>query len=128
MTFNPNTNQTELQNKKEAEETPTSFGGMNVNEFNSPKKNRITFNPKTIRAGLQNKKEAEETPTSFGDMDGDEFNSPKKNRMAGPGGAFAIKMMQNPQLAESNAEWNRQFIQSNPGRDFYHSKIEMGVG
>ena len=87
----------------------------------------MTFNPKTIRAGLQNKKEAEETPTSFGKMDGNEFNSPKKNRMAGPGGAFALQMMQDPELAESNAKWNREFIQSNHGRDFYQSKIEMGV-
>ena len=88
----------------------------------------MTFNPKTIRAGLQNKKEAEETPMSFGKMDGNDFNSPRKNRMAGPGGAFAMQMMSDPELSESIKDWNQKFIQSNQGRDFYHSKIEMGVG
>ena len=87
----------------------------------------MTFNPKTIRSGLQNRREAEETPMSFGKMDGNEFNSPRKNRMAGPGGAFAMQMLSDPELAGSIAEWNKQFIQSNQGREFYQSKIEMGV-
>lgn len=41
MTFNPKTIRAGLQNKKEAEETPTSFGKMDGNEFNSPRKNRM---------------------------------------------------------------------------------------
>lgn len=47
--------------------------------------------------------------------------------MAGPGGAFALQMMNDPELAESVQKWDQQFIQSNPGRDFFQSKIEMGV-
>ena len=75
----------------------------------------MSFNPEAVRAGSIAKKQAEEFPTN-------------QTRMAGPGGAFAMKMMNDPELMQRVAEWNHRFIKSNQGRDFNHSKIEMGVG
>ena len=45
--------------------------------------------------------------------------------MAGPGGAFAMKMMQDPQLQQRVLEWNKRFMQSNQGMEF--NKAQMGM-
>ena len=49
-------------------------------------------------------------------------------RMAGPGGAFAMQMMQDPALAQRVGTWNQQFAQSNQGMQFNQAKIQMGAG
>ena len=48
--------------------------------------------------------------------------------MAGPGGAFAMQMMEDPELQQRVAEWNQQFMQSNQGFEFNQAKIQMGAG
>jgi len=85
----------------------------------------MNWDPNQIRAGLQQKKEAEETAVSFA-AEGGPFQSSdnsNKTRMAGPGGAFAQKMMTDPELAGRVANWDAQFNQSNQGMDFNRAKI-----
>ena len=60
----------------------------------------MSFDPKSVQQGNLVKKQAEETPTSFATENGASYAEPtgsldKKNelRMAGPGGAFAMKMI-----------------------------------
>ena len=48
--------------------------------------------------------------------------------MAGPGGAFAMQMAQDPELAMRIAEWNQQFAQSNQGMQFNQAKMQLGAG
>ena len=88
----------------------------------------MNYNPEAIRAGYTAKKEAEEFPTSFGTQGGTDFASPsgeldKRNqtRMAGPGGAFAMKMMEDPELQARVGAWTEQFQQSPPGMAFFMS-------
>ena len=92
----------------------------------------MSFNPEAVRAGNIAKKEAEEFPTTFGTANGSDFSAPSQNldkanqtRMAGPGGAFAMKMMQDPQLQERVLQWNQRFMQSNQGMEF--NKAQMGM-
>ena len=92
----------------------------------------MNFNPEAVRAGNIAKKEAEEFPTTFGTANGSDFSAPSQNldkanqtRMAGPGGAFAMKMMQDPQLQERVLQWNQRFMQSNQGMEF--NKAQMGM-
>ena len=94
----------------------------------------MAFNPQQIQQGNYSKKQAEETPTSFATESGSTFAQPsgaldKKNelRMAGPGGAFAMKMIQEPEFAERVAGWNQQFAQSNQGMQFNQAKMQMGM-
>ena len=93
------------------------------------------FNPNAVREGNRLKREAEERPTTFGSINGASFSEPtkqldkgNKTRMAGPGGAFALQIAQDPELAMRIAKWDQQFAQSNQGRDFNQAKIEMGAG
>lgn len=95
----------------------------------------MSFNPQAVQAGHRAKKEAEEFPTTFGTLGGADFAAPtgsldKKNqtRMAGPGGAFAMQIMQDPELQQRMAQWNQQFMQSNQGFQFNQAKIQMGAG
>ena len=86
----------------------------------------MSFDPKTVQQGNLVKKQAEETPTSFATENGASFAEPtgsldKKNemRMAGPGGAFAMKMMQEPEFANRVASWNQQYMKSPQGQQFF---------
>ena len=93
----------------------------------------MSFDPKAVQQGNIAKKQAQETPTSFATESGSTFAQPtgsldKKNelRMAGPGGAFAMKMMQDPDFTNRVAAWNQQFMQSNQGMQFNQAKMQMG--
>ena len=95
----------------------------------------MNFNPEAVRAGNRAKKEAEEFPTTFGTQGSADFASPtgnldekNKTRMAGPGGAFAMQMMDDPELQKRVEEWNQQFMQSNQGYEFNQAKIQLGAG
>ena len=46
--------------------------------------------------------------------------------MAGPGGAFAMQLMQDPNMQQRVANWNSRFIQSNQGMQFNQAKMMMG--
>ena len=93
----------------------------------------MSFDPKAVQQGNIAKKQAQETPTSFATESGSTFAQPtgsldKKNelRMAGPGGAFAMKMMMDPDFTNRVASWNQQFMQSNQGMEFNQAKMQMG--
>ena len=97
--------------------------------------NTMSFNPEAVRAGNALKKQAEEFPTTFGTSNGADFSSPSQsldkanqNRMAGPGGAFALQMMQDPQLQERVLQWNKRFMQSNQGMEFNKAQMMMMGG
>ena len=90
----------------------------------------MAFNPKVIQQGNLAKQQAEETPTSFATSGGVSSAQPsgdldKKNevRMAGAGGAFAMKMMTDPDFAKQVGNWNNQFFKSNQGMEFNQAKI-----
>ena len=94
----------------------------------------MAFNSKQIQQGNRAKKQAEEKPTSFATESGSTTaqssgSLDKKNelRMAGPGGAFAMKMIQEPEFAERVASWNQQFGQSNQGMQFNQAKMQQGM-
>ena len=95
----------------------------------------MNFNPATVRQGNQIKKEAAENPASFATEGGSSFSLPNDNldkqnqtRMAGPGGAFAMKLMTDPALQQRVGMWNKQFAQSNQGMQFNQAKIMMMQG
>ena len=95
----------------------------------------MSFNPQAVRAGNAARKEAEEFPTTFGTTNGADFSAPSQsldkqnqNRMAGPGGAFALQMMQDPQLQERVLTWNKRFMQSNQGMEFNRAQMMMMGG
>ena len=93
----------------------------------------MAFNSHVVKQGQAIKKQAEETPTSFATEGGASFAMPtgglaKDNdvtRFAGPGGAYAQRMMSDPELAMKNQQWNQQFAQSNQGMQFNMAKIQM---
>ena len=95
----------------------------------------MNFDPATVRQGNQIKKEAAENPASFATEGGSSFSLPNNNldkqnqtRMAGPGGAFAMKLMTDPALQQRVGMWNQQFAQSNQGMQFNQAKMMMMQG
>ena len=95
----------------------------------------MSFNPEQVKQGNLIKKQLEETPRNFATEGGASFSKPAQDldktsstRMAGPGGAFAMQLMQDPQLAERVETWNQQFAQSNQGMEFNQAKIQLGAG
>jgi len=93
----------------------------------------MSFNPKVVQQGNQAKKQAEETPNVFATEGGSSvslssgsLDNKNKTRMAGPGGAFAMAMVQDPELANRVAMWGTQFAQSNQGMQFNQAKMMMG--
>lgn len=95
----------------------------------------MSFNPEQIKQGNLIKKQLEETPHNFATEGGAAFSKPAGNldktsstRMAGPGGAFAMDMMNDPELQQRVATWNQQFAQSNQGMEFNQAKMQLGAG
>ena len=95
----------------------------------------MSFNPEQVRQGNLIKKQLEETPANFATEGGASFSKPAQDlaktsgtRMAGPGGAFAMELMQDPALQQRVMNWNQQFAQSNQGMQFNQAKIQMGAG
>lgn len=95
----------------------------------------MAFNPRVIQEGNATKKAAEETPNVFATEGGSSssfgtvnLDQRAKLRKAGPGGAFAMQMMQDPELAQRVAQWNAQFAESNQGMQFNQAKIQAMMG
>ena len=95
----------------------------------------MSFNPEQVKQGNLIKKQLEETPRNFATEGGASFSKPagdldkmSSTRMAGPGGAFAMQLMQDPELQERVRTWNQQFAQSNQGMEFNQAKIQLGAG
>ena len=94
----------------------------------------MSFNSQSVRQGNIAKKQAEETPSTF-TSGGSSFSAPgndlakrSETRMAGPGGAFAMQMMQDPELAQRVQTWGQQFMQSNQGMEFNQAKMMLMGG
>lgn len=95
----------------------------------------MQYQRQQIIQGNRLKKEAEENPGTFGTENGADFSQPsqaldKKSsiRMAGPGGAFAMQMAQDPELAARVAKWDQEFAQSNEGMQFNQAKMTLMGG
>ena len=95
----------------------------------------MQYSPEQIRQGQLAKKQAEETPTSFATEGGASFSLPSGNldkksetRFAGPGGAYAQALMNDPQLVARTQMWTQQFMQSNQGMQFNQAKMMLGGG
>ena len=94
----------------------------------------MAFDREVILQGNRDKLALEENPTVGFTASGAVSPEPTKQlgkdprRMAGPGGAFAYKLMQDPKFAEEIKGWNQVFAQSNQGMEFNQAKIQMGAG
>ena len=95
----------------------------------------MKFQRQQVIQGNRLKKEAEENPGTFGTENGAAFSQPsqgldKKNatRFAGPGGAFAMQMQQDPELQARVAKWDQEFAQSNEGMQFNQAKMTLMGG
>ena len=78
----------------------------------------MSFDPKEVRLGNAVKKQAKENPMLLATEGGASFSEPSKKldvgdkqRMAGPGGAFAIEMMTNPELANRVTQFEQGYQQ-----------------
>ena len=78
----------------------------------------MSFDPKEVRLGNEAKKQAKENPMLLATEGGASFSEPSKKldvgdkqRMAGPGGAFAIEMMTNPELANRVTQFEQGYQQ-----------------
>ena len=93
----------------------------------------MAFDRKVILQGNADKQKLEENPTVGFTASGIASPEPTDmlgkdpRRMAGPGGAFAIKMLQDPEFANNIKGWNRLFAESVPGAEFYQIENQMGV-
>ena len=95
----------------------------------------MNYRPQQIIQGNRLKREAEESPSTFGTENGTSFNEPSvpldqasQMRMAGPGGAFALKMQQDPEMLARVEQWSQLFAQSNPGMEFNQAKMMLMGG
>ena len=93
----------------------------------------MAFDPRVVLQGNADKRKLEENPTVGFTASGASSPEPTESlgqdptRMAGPGGAFAFKMMQDPTFAENIQGWNALFAQSNQGMEFNRAKNQMGA-
>jgi hypothetical protein len=85
-------------------------------------------NPQDIRYGSQLRKELMSNPETFASDEGvsqipasGDLDKKHQKRMAGPGGAFAIAMM-DPTRAMQTNKWMEQFGMSNQGQQFNQAK------
>ena len=92
----------------------------------------MNYQPQQIIQGNRLKREAEENPGTFGTENGATFSEPVKGldeqngtRFAGPGGAFALRLQSDPELAARVNQWDQLFAQSNQGMEFNQAKMML---
>lgn len=92
---------------------------------------QTNFDPIAIRKGYQTRRELEENPTvDFTASSAsklrptEDFKNPG-TRMAGPGGAFATALMQDPQFGDQIAGWRNMYNQSPPGIEFNAAMMQQ---
>ena len=94
----------------------------------------MQFDPKVILQGNQDKRALEENPTVGFTASGASSPEPTEQlgkdprRMAGRGGAFALRLMQDKDFAKAVGGWNQMFLKSVPGAQFYQVQNQMGAG
>lgn len=83
------------------------------------------YDARQIRQGQQIRNEMRENPGTF-TSDGASFGAPDDNldrhnaiRKAGPGGAFAMALWSNPDLAKRVKGWSNAFAQTPAGQQFF---------
>lgn len=91
----------------------------------------LTYNRSDIVQGNRLRKEAEERPTTFAEYDGavdpitpDDMDT-SNQRMAGPTGARALQLMNDPEAINATNNWMELFAQSNQGSDFNATKSQQ---
>jgi len=92
----------------------------------------MAFDPKVIVQGNADKQKLQENPTVGFTASGASSPEPTQQlgkdptRVAGPGGAFALRMMQDPNFAQNIAGWRDLFAQSNQGMEFNQAINQTG--
>lgn len=91
----------------------------------------MNISPLEIRNGARIKRELESNPTTFGSDTGVAQIQPNTDlassnkRMAGPMGAHAVALMNDPELAQYTDTWMSQFGLSNQGGEFNQEKMRQ---
>ena len=88
----------------------------------------MNYSPQDIQQGNTLKKQAEETPSNFGILDGATerpSGAGYGQRMAGPVGARAIQLMNDPNELARTQNWLQQFGMSNEGMQFNQARMMM---
>ncbi|MAA76856.1 MAG: hypothetical protein CML73_02330 [Rhodobiaceae bacterium] len=91
----------------------------------------MNISPLELRNGARVKRELESNPSTFGSDLGVAQIEPNTDlvssnkRMAGPMGAHAIALMNDPELAQYTDTWMSQFGLSNEGGQFNQEKMRQ---
>ena len=86
----------------------------------------MEYSREALIQGTKNKLAAEETPETFATMGGADQTSITdipKTRMAGPVGARAIQLMNDPAYASAAQGWNAKFALTPQGVQFNQAKM-----
>jgi len=91
----------------------------------------MDYTRESLRQGLKNQEASAETADSFSTVDGaaqtrltSDLGS-KNTRMAGPVGARALELMNDPSAKVANDNWMSRFGLSNQGMEFNQAKMMM---
>ena len=91
----------------------------------------MDYTRESLRQGLKNQEASAETADSFSTVDGaaqtrltSDLDS-KSTRMAGPVGARALKLMNDPSAKVANDIWMSRFGLSNQGMEFNQAKYQQ---
>ena len=88
----------------------------------------MNYSPQDIQQGVSLKRQAEEQPSNFGILDGaveKPTNGKSGQRMAGPVGARAMQLMNDPNEQRRTQNWMGQFGMSNEGLQFNQARMMM---
>ena len=86
----------------------------------------MEYNREALIQGLRNQQAAEETPETFATMSGADqagMTDIPKSRMAGPVGARALQLMNDPAYASAAEGWNSKFALTPQGAQFNQAKM-----
>ena len=93
------------------------------------------FDRNSILQGNRLRRENAEKPVTFAYYNGEVEPIPSKSlqassalrgtrqRFAGPGGGFAMKLMNDPEQAQATKDWMEMFGESNQGYEFNQAKM-----
>ena len=88
----------------------------------------MNYSPEDLKQGKVLEDQARERPSNFGTLDGS-MERPTAagygKRMAGPAGARAIQLMNDPVEQQRTQGWMQQFGMSNEGMQFNQARMMM---